>query len=294
MSEIFIDYRAARLTGPAVAASSYQGQPITGAVRYVDDPRFTKTKHTTPTEYKSLVGAGLKVRLVFEVSTNDSSGGYAAGVAYAQRALAGANQLGYTGVIYFCNDQTTLVSVSAWRSYLDGAASVLGLGRVGAYGFRNAIDAAQGHASAYWQCGAKSALHPDANMYQFNNGTTSVGGITCDVNYVYSDYFGPEAPPTPTDSTEDLSMRVEAGTNVITAIPCDGKQKLFIQAGFGHVVEGHMWFIADTNSGSGKQYLGDGPVHIDSDRPGPVTVPPWTRVVSLQTTCDIPFTAWCA
>lgn len=113
-----------------------------------------------------------------------------------------------------------------------------------------------------------------------------------------ADYWpGVDAPPAAaaaSSNQEDLAMRVEAGTNVITAIPCDGKQQLFVQAGFGHAVDGHMWFVADTNSGSGKQYLGDGPLHVDSDRPGPITVPPWTRVVSLQTTCTVPFTAWCA
>lgn len=190
MTEIFIDYSAAKLSGSAVAAARFNGTPITGAIRYVDDPRLAKTKHTTPAEYSDLVAHGIKVRLVFEVGTNDSAGGRAAGVAYAQRALAGANALGYTGVIYFCNDQTTLASVANWQAYLDGAASVLGLARVGAYGFRNAIDAAQGHASAFWQSGAQSALSPKANIYQWNNGNTSISGITCDVNYVYSDYSG--------------------------------------------------------------------------------------------------------
>jgi hypothetical protein len=188
MTEIFIDYSAAELSGAAVASASYNGTKVTGAIRYVDDPRLAKTKHTTPAEYADLVAHGIKVRLVFEVGTNDSAGGRAAGVAYAQRALAGANSLGYTGVIYFCNDQTTLASVANWQAYLDGAASVLGIARVGAYGFRNAIDAAQGHASAFWQCGAQSALRAGVNMYQWNNGSMPISGITCDINYVYNDY----------------------------------------------------------------------------------------------------------
>lgn len=188
MTELYVDYSAGHLTGAQLQAARFNGTPITGAIRYVDDPRLAKTKHITPAEYASLVAAGIKVRLVFEVGTNDSSGGRAAGVAYAQRALAGANQLGYSGVIYFCNDQTTLVSVSAWQAYLDGAASVLGIHRVGAYGFRNAIDAAQGHASAFWQSGAQSALRPGVNMWQFNNGNTTIAGIVCDINYVYTDY----------------------------------------------------------------------------------------------------------
>lgn len=302
MTEIFIDYSAAKLSGSAVAAASFNGTPITGAIRYVDDPRLAKTKHTTPAEYSDLVAHGIKVRLVFEVGTNDSAGGRAAGVAYAQRALAGANALGYTGVIYFCNDQTTLASVANWQAYLDGAASVLGLARVGAYGFRNAIDAAWGHASAYWQCGAQSALQivngvPRVNIYQWNNGNMTISGIACDVNYVYSDYVPAQSandPVTNPDQEYEVAQ-IPAGTNVIAQVPTMGRNKLYMQAGFGNAITGKMWFVADTKPGvAGGTYVGElgQPVAIDSDRPGPIVLPNGVRVVSLQVSCAIPFTAW--
>lgn len=190
MTELMIDYSAGKLSSAAIKAARFNGQAITGAIRYIDSPVNLKTKHTSVAEYNDLVSHGIKVRLVFESGVNDSAGGRAAGVAFAQRALAGADSLGYTGVIYFCNDQTTLPSISNWQAYLDGAASVLGIRRVGAYGFRNAIDAAQGHASTFWQSGAQSALRPGINAWQWNNGNTTIAGIVCDVNYVYSDYSG--------------------------------------------------------------------------------------------------------
>jgi len=47
MSEIFIGLPRGQAHGSGVAASSYQGQPITGAVRYVDDRDSPRPKHTS-------------------------------------------------------------------------------------------------------------------------------------------------------------------------------------------------------------------------------------------------------
>jgi len=301
MTELFVDYSAGKLTSSAIRAANFQGAPITGVIRYIDHPSLLGTKHTSVAEYTDLVSAGIKVQLVFEVGTNDSAGGYAAGVSYAQRAKAGADLLGYTGVIFFCNDSPTLSSVVNWQAYLTGAVSVLGKSRVGAYGFRNAIDSAWGLVSAYWQCGALSAVRSGVNSYQWNNGNMSIAGIVCDVNYVYS-YYTPAGPgPSPIsgsseDPSEEYTVQIPAGTNVRQAIPCDGKTKICFQAGFGQPIDGHVWFIGDTKPGAGPQYLGSSPqlVHIDSDKPGPVTVPDNCRVVQVELTCAVPFTAWCA
>jgi hypothetical protein len=99
---------------------------------------------------------------------------------------------------------------------------------------------------------------------------------------------------TPSDDEEDLSMEFPAGTGVRKYIPCNGKTSLFIQQGFGHVVNGHLWFIKDTQGSSAVYGPGSGnAVHIDTDRPGPITVPPGTRAVAAELTSDAPFTAWC-
>lgn len=177
----FLDYSSGKLSGATIRANNYNG-----VIRYIDSPLNLSTKHTSLSEYQDHIAQGLVVRLVMQVNTTDADGGYARGVAYAQRAKAGADYLGYHGRIFFTNDRTTVPDPSTWRAYLDGAVSVLGLDRVGAYGFRNAIDTAQGHASAFWQAGARSALSPAANYWQDNNTQVTVGGILCDRNLVIS------------------------------------------------------------------------------------------------------------
>lgn len=190
MATTYADYSAAKLTGAAL-----RGAGFTGAVRYIDSPANWRTKHTNVAEYQSLRAAGLDVLLVIESSTSDADGGFAAGVDRARRALDGANALGYPGdkPIFFCNDRTS-VNVASWRAYLDGAASVLGIGRTGAYGFANAMDAAVGHASFFWQCGRQADVRPFVHLYQWNNGNTKVAGVTCDINYLYRP-LGPVATP---------------------------------------------------------------------------------------------------
>jgi hypothetical protein len=102
--------------------------------------------------------------------------------------------------------------------------------------------------------------------------------------------------PSGTTYQEDNFMRVEAGPNVHTTIPCNGFTRIYIAIGFGKTVDGNMWFLGNTPSGSGAAFLGTSPTafHADPDRPGPFPVPANCRHVSLETTSTVPFTAWCA
>ncbi len=179
----WLDYSAAKLSGSTIKNAGYGG-----VIRYIDAPDRLRTKHTNLAEYNDHRANGLVVRLVFQNNTTDADGGYAAGVANAQRAKAGADYLGYNGVIFFTNDRTTLPNVQTWRDYLRGASDVLGFARVGAYGFRNALNAAIGHASAFWQSGRRSELVGHANYWQDNNTQVTVGGVLCDRNEVINDY----------------------------------------------------------------------------------------------------------
>lgn len=208
MADYWLDYSAAKLTGATIKAwRSPQGDRATGVIRYIDAPDRLRIKHTNKSEYDSHIASGLTVRLVFQNTTTDADGGYAAGVANAQRAKAGADYLGYTGVIFFCNDRTTVPNVQAWRDYLRGAATVLGKDRVGAYGFNNALNAAIGYASAFWQAGRQSDIVGHANYWQDNNVQVTVGGITCDRNRVIKDYTpnnGNGFVPTTQDEDDDM------------------------------------------------------------------------------------------
>ncbi|SRR6266496_2597925 len=175
----YLDYSAARLSGNTIKAAGYSG-----AIRYIDSPPNLGTKHTNLAEYQSHKAAGLDVLLVMQTTTTASDGGYLAGQEHARRALAGAQYLGYIGPIFFTNDRTTVPDAGAWRGYLDGAASVLSVSRVGAYGFRNAVDLALGHASYFWQSGRRSDVAGHVHVWQDNNVQVQVGGITCDRNLI--------------------------------------------------------------------------------------------------------------
>lgn len=178
----WLDYSAAKLSGPTIKYSGYGG-----AIRYIDAPNRLGNKHTNKAEYNSLVDSGLAVRLVMEVSINDADGAFTNGVLLAQRAKAGADYLGYPGVIYFCNDRTTLSP--GFVEYLRGAASVLGWARIGAYGFQNAMDAAKTNTPCqhFWQSGRRSEVRSWVQIWQDNNTQVQVGGITCDRNLILQD-----------------------------------------------------------------------------------------------------------
>jgi hypothetical protein len=157
-------------------------------IRYIDQPNLLTHKHTTKEEYASHLAAGLDVQLVMEVGTTDPDGGYAAGVALAQRAKAGADWLGYHGIIYMTNDRPDLPSVTNWQEFLRGAATVFGITRTGAYGFAPALNTARNFASGFWQAGRESDLVPHADIYQWNNGRVTVDGVECDLNKVIRIY----------------------------------------------------------------------------------------------------------
>jgi hypothetical protein len=203
----WLDYSAAKLSGAVIKAAGYGG-----VIRYIDAPDRLRTKHTNLAEYRDHIAHGLKVLLVMQNTTTDADGGWNAGVANAQRAKAGAAMLGYGGVIFFTNDRTTVPNPAAWRSYLDGAASVLGPARTGAYGFANAMDLAVGHASAFWQAGRRSDVRGHTNFWQDNNTQVTVGGITCDRNLVLEPIQEDDMPL----SKDDLPLLRQAVFEVLT------------------------------------------------------------------------------
>lgn len=183
----WLDYSAAKLSGATIRNAGYSG-----VIRYIDSPANLARKHTDKAEYDSHRAAGLDVMLVMQTTTSASDGGYSVGQDHARRALAGANYLGYSGPIFFTNDRTTVPDTAAWRGYLNGAADVLGIDRVGAYGFRNAIDLAGGRATYFWQAGRKSDLSPRTHIWQDNNTQVTVGGIFCDRNLILKDLSSTE------------------------------------------------------------------------------------------------------
>lgn len=176
-----LDYSAGTIPGRTIIADGYSF-----VIRYVDDPNiYFGTKHIDPGEYQDLRESNVGVWLVFETNTRDWCGGFVDGIANGHRALAGANWIGYDGLIFFAIDvHVSADDLPAAVEYIEGAIHVLGAERVGVYGFSEVIQACQrkGIGAAYWQAGHRPAEGSGVHIWQRNDGFVHVGGVECDVN----------------------------------------------------------------------------------------------------------------
>jgi hypothetical protein len=188
------DYSAGELS-PA-ELDHYTMYDLRFLFRYIGWPDNPKCISHYPGAYRALAGSGRTVLLVIEEGKTDPAGGHEAGAAMAQRARDDAASVGYPDSlpIFFCADgwlSLDGIPVDTAMAYLDGAASVLGKNRVGAYGFRDFIQAAKagGHAGWLWLCGSA----PDdgelaqgwPHLYQWNGGHIYPGGLEADLNWAY-------------------------------------------------------------------------------------------------------------
>lgn len=189
-----MDYSASTLTAQQIQ-SAIAG--VVGTIRYIDAPANMTHKHVTPQEYANHKAAGFKQWLFFEVGVSDAAGGYNQGVAYAKRAVAGANYVGAVidaahPIIMVCDRHLVekglaTIPASTWQAYLDGAASIIGKGNLGAYGYFDAMDAAHGHASVYVQCGSAKDVRSFVNAWQDNTTQPVVSGVSTDRNKLLID-----------------------------------------------------------------------------------------------------------
>ncbi|MCU1282107.1 MAG: hypothetical protein JWM53_5653 [bacterium] len=196
-----VDYSFAR---PSPSGLHSQGYSF--AARYLSyDNSSTHGKILTAGEANGLIGAGVDVVSNWEYGATDALGGYNAGVndakaANAQAAAAGAPA---NRPIYFSVDfDATPADQTPINAYLDGAASVIGRSRVGAYGgyyvIKRAFDA--GKIAWGWQTYAWSGGQWDARaqLRQTQNGITAAGDANCcDLDQSAADDFGQwgHAPP---------------------------------------------------------------------------------------------------
>jgi hypothetical protein len=143
-------------------------------------------KHLTKAEAGSLTAAGLSLVANAEGTADGLLGGRAAGVAWARAADEHFRDIGMPAnrPIYLSLDiDPRPLTGGQWAAVdaaLDGAADVLGRGRVGIYGGHAAIAryAANRKAVWYWQTYAWSGgrWHDRNHLEQYRNGVTMAGG----------------------------------------------------------------------------------------------------------------------
>ena len=162
--------------------------------RYIGFPDRTKSISHFPGAYERHVKAGRLVLLFFEDGAEDFLGGHDKGVENAKKALADARRIGYPDSlpIFFAADSHMAADVvPTAMAYLDGAASIMGKKRTGAYGFREFIGAARlgGHAQWFWLTGTRptdrEVRHGITHIYQSNEGQINIAGVTADLNEAY-------------------------------------------------------------------------------------------------------------
>jgi len=172
-----IDYSGGEFSpGQLDAYSAESGRDLRVLFRYIGYPDNGHYISHYPGAYQRHVDAGRVVLLIYEWDVDDVVGGWQSGREHALRAVNDANGIGYpdTLPIFMSADKHLNelgVSTSTAMAYLDGAASVLGRQRTGAYGFSDFIYAAQdgGHAPWLWLCGAKDTVRDGIQFYQCNN-----------------------------------------------------------------------------------------------------------------------------
>lgn len=296
---LWADYSGGRPTGAALRAAGF-----TGVIRYVG--LGSAGKRITAAEYRDLRGAGLDVLLVAELATGDAWGGYSVGLANARAALDDARALGIPdtiGIAAAADAHAVKPSeVAAAVEYTRAFRDVLGLGRTGFYGFvetSNAVRAA-GVASWHWRCGA----YPDAaartwlHFWQRNSGltTTSVSGVTCDINDQLNPlpYAAPTPTPAPAVGTieEDTMTTVPAGTDDHVNLIVSGKTGLAVACSWGRKVQVHsLLFYGATGTDPNGTPVGGAVSNgvIDSNRPGPLPIPAGAVMATLRYTADHSF-----
>lgn len=184
-------------------------------------------KHLTPTEAQALSAAGIAIVANAEGSAAGLLGGWSAGVDWARSAEAHFAACGMPAgrPIYLSVDfDVTSGQWAAVASALRGAASVLGVSRVGVYGGRRAIEWAHrdGVAQWFWQTYAWSGgvWVPGNDLEQYRNGV-SLAGIQLDLDRALTTDYGQWKTTgddmTPEDS-EYLIWRVEALAHMLEEV----------------------------------------------------------------------------
>jgi hypothetical protein len=141
-------------------------------------------KNLLAPEKTALLAAGISIVVVVEEGASRMLAGHSAGVTDATHADAVVKALGMTGMpIYFAADwDATEAQQAAINAYLDGAASIIGRGRVGIYGGYHVVDRAldAGKATYCWQTIAWSGGQWDTRAQLRQGSGVTVGGASCD------------------------------------------------------------------------------------------------------------------
>lgn len=208
-----VDYSFARPGGARLAAAGKRF-----AVRYL----HRSGKGLTNSEIADLKNHGIAVAVVYEENARSFTG-FNAGVQQSRSAqtLLNGLSLDHNLPIYFAVDWDVQPNEMAGvHEALRGAASVIGLGRVGLYGSYSALASARasGRVTWLWQTYAWSGgrVLPGIHLYQYSNGQWS-GSV--DFTRAYAENYGQK----PGNGDDDMPSAQEVAEAVLNyAVPRQG------------------------------------------------------------------------
>jgi hypothetical protein len=262
-----IDYAWTQPRPSAIRSAGY-----TFACRYLSD---NKRKNLTAAEAQSLSAAGIDIVANWEYAPDEALNGYGEGVRNAQKALRQALECGMPAdrPIYFSVDfKAEPADRTAVVAYFDGVASVLGVGRTGAYGGFPVIqwlfDA--GKIAWGWQTYAWSGRQWDsrAQLRQVLN-NIYVDGAECDRDEAWAADFGQwsygSAGPRTLNHLAFVKTRNTNGTievrqtpDPFTAFDMQSSTGLSVaesSLGFFSLAADKLVYVKTRNTGSGKVEL---------------------------------------
>lgn len=189
-----------------------------GVIRYIGTPGRGKNMTKAEADWHKV--HGVPIALVYEDSAGWMLAGRAAGEQAARSSLSDAANIGVpVRCVFFASDVdiVTPAQFAALDACLDGAASVLGRGRVGVYGEADVIDHCMGNGKAAygWQTRAWSGGRTSAKACMLQQiGYVTVDGVTCDRNTLMKDDWG----QTPYLGDDDMPLTVADAQLVAKAL----------------------------------------------------------------------------
>jgi hypothetical protein len=212
------------------------------------------SKCITKAEASNLLGAGLRIVLVWELSADRILSGHNAGVADAREADRQASALGMKGIpLYFaCDIDSSPGQQAAINAYLDGVASVIGRNRTGLYGGYWPVSRAFSAAKIRygWQSYAWSGGNWDrrAQIQQYHNGV-KLGPADVDLDRSMATDYGQW--PRPAAPKPASAKALPAGVHSF-----DGKTSLGTMARSRHYPTTAAWIAHQTGlSAADAEYM---------------------------------------
>lgn len=227
-----VDYSDSRPGGAVLYAAGKRF-----AVRYV--PYGGYSKGLTKAEALDLLANGIDIPLVFESTADRMRDGYGAGVYDAGLCVSALFELGAPSTlpIYFGADfDTTPLDYTQIDVYLQGAASVLGLNRVGIYGEFDVLDHCRsaGLAVYFWQTYAWSGgrIFAYNHIFQYLNGVFINGcEVDLDASAVeFGQWRSNVGQPVQPDDDEDAVLVLGLFEQIVGVVPSTYTDDARVQA----------------------------------------------------------------